>query len=149
MLYVFLSYILAFFASFLPAILFNIERKKLFWAGLAGSVGWIVYSTVLDVSSRSALATFCGAAFVTLYGETMARILKTPAAVFFLTGIYPLVPGINAFHIVQYAIDGNVYNTFTSLIDTISLAGAIAFGIMLVSTSFQFGVRLKEKMGKE
>lgn len=148
MLRVILSYILAFFASFLPAILFNIERKKLFWAGLAGSFGWIVYSTVLNLSSRPVLAIFCGAVIVTLYGETMARILKAPAAVFFLTGIYPLVPGISAFHIVQYAIEDNMNKTFISLIDTLTGAGAIAFGIMLVSTSFQFGVRLREKMRK-
>ena len=145
MLDVLFPYLLAFLASYLPAILFNIERKNLFWAGLAGAFGWIGYANILAASGRPALAVFCGAAIVTIYGEIMARILKTPASVFFLTGIYPLVPGINAFYIVQYAIEGKINETFYSIIDTITLAGAIAFGIMLVSTSFQFGTKLKER----
>ena len=52
---------LAFLGSVFPVILFNIDRKKILWCGLAGALGWIAYSIFLTLTNSSVFASFFGA----------------------------------------------------------------------------------------
>ena len=136
--------LLAFFGSFLPAILFNIEKKNLGWAGISGLVGWAIYKILTYLTCMPVIATFFGAAAIGFYSEIMARRLKTPASVFSISGIYPLVPGITAYLVVENIVTGNLPTALNKGIETLAYAGAIAFGIMLVTASIQFQAKYKE-----
>ncbi|NLM45132.1 MAG: threonine/serine exporter [Clostridiales bacterium] len=136
--------LLAFFGSFFPAILFNTEKKNLGWAGVSGLVGWTVYKVLTYLTGMPVLATFFGAAAIGFYSEIMARRLKTPASVLSISGMYPLVPGITAYLVVENIVTGNLSAALNKGIETLSYAGAIAFGIMFVTTSMQFQAKYKE-----
>ena len=97
--------VLAFIGSYGPAILFNIERKNLIWAGLCGAIGWTAYRSVLDLSGSSIFAVFTAAIVISIISEVMAKILKTPSTVFYIPSLFPIVPGISAYYTVLYIID--------------------------------------------
>ncbi len=130
--------VMAFLGSYCPAILFNIERKNLIWAGLCGALGWVVYSSLYKYTNNTVLSVMLASITISLYGELMARQLKTPATVFYIPSIFPLVPGISAYDTVLFISQNKLDEAMYKAVDTIATAGAIAFGIMLVSTIFHY-----------
>lgn len=130
--------VLAFFGSIFPVILFNIDRKKIVWTGFCGALGWWAYLVTFSYKHSSILASFAGAFAVGIYSEFMARRLKTPAIQFSIPGIFPLVPGITAYTTVSYIVESNYSAAFSKCMLTLGAGGAIAFGIMLSSTSYKF-----------
>ncbi|WP_461612473.1 threonine/serine exporter family protein [Clostridium sp. Marseille-QA1073] len=141
--------ILAFLGSVFPVILFNIDRKKALYAGLGGAIGWVVYSIFLERTGSSVIGSFFGAFIVNLYSELMARIMRTPASMFYVPGIFPLVPGMAAYSTITYLVEKN----FTSALDkgmlTLGIGGAIGFGIMLSTTLVKFITKVRSKRSKK
>jgi len=137
--------LLAFLGSVFPVILFNIDRKKIFWCGLAGALGWIVYSLFLTLTGSSVFASFFGAFAVNFYSEIMARIIKTPSSMFYVPGIFPLVPGFTAYTTVISMVQGDFNTALHKGVLTIAIGFAIAFGIMLSFTVFRILCNLKFK----
>lgn len=137
--------IFAFIGSVCPGILFNIDRKKLLWTGLSGTLGWMAYIWTYGITGKTVFSTFIGAVIVGLYSESMARILKSPATVFSISGMFPLVPGIGAYTTVQFIVENKLSNAAGKGIETVASAAAIAFGIMLVSAVFRIILRLRER----
>jgi uncharacterized membrane protein YjjB (DUF3815 family) len=130
--------ILAFLGSVFPVILFNIDRKKIIWAGFCGAFGWATYLVVYKHNQSPVMASFVGAFIVGVYSEFMARKLKTPAIQFSIPGIFPLVPGITAYNTISYIVEKNYSAAYSKGMQTIAVGGAIAFGIMLSSTTYRF-----------
>jgi uncharacterized membrane protein YjjB (DUF3815 family) len=129
---------LAFVGSIFPVILFNIDRRKIIFAGIGGALGWIVYSLVLSKTTSEVIASFFGALAVNAYSELMARIKKTPASMFYVPGIFPLVLGITAYSTVTYLVQKDFSSAQSTGILMLGIAGAIGFGIMLSSAFFGF-----------
>lgn len=134
----------AFLGGFFPGVLFNIERKNLVFAGFAGAIGWTFFAIGKYYTYSPAMATFLGAAAIGIYSEVMARIKKTPAAIFSITGIYPLVPGITAYNTIKYIVEDDLSMAMIKAIETVAVAGAIAFGLMTITASFQFITRIQQ-----
>lgn len=134
--------ILAFFASVCLVILFNIERKKLLWAGLCGSLGWIVYLLVFKYTNSPIMGSFAGAFVLGLYSEILAKKLKAPASEFSIPGMFPLVPGLSAYNTIKYFVENNNSMALEKGIQTISVGGAIGFGIMLSSATVRLVQRI-------
>lgn len=136
--------VLAFFGSVFPVILFNIDRKKIVWTGFCGALGWASYLGVYEYIHSPIMASFAGAFVVGIYSEFMARRLKTPAVQFSIPGIFPLVPGITAYNTVRNIVEQNSSAAYSKAMQTLAVAGAIGFGIMLSSTTVKFIVKLSE-----
>ncbi len=136
--------ILAFFGSVFPAILFNIDRKKLVWAGLCGALGWTVYLLIFYQTKNPIPATFIGAIVVGVYSESLARIIKTPAFGFLIPGIFPLVPGFTAYTTLRFIVENNFSEALNKGIQTLAVGGSIGFGIMLSTAMFKFISRIKK-----
>ncbi len=141
-----LKIILAFFGSVFPAILFNIDRRKILAAGLCGAIGWTFYMVVFNLTNSPIAASFVGAIVVGVYSETLARILKTPAFGFLIPGIFPLVPGFAAYTTLRYIVENNLNDAFNKGIQTIAVGGSIGFGIMLSTAIFKFISMKKSKL---
>lgn len=135
--------ILAFVGSLCPAVLFNVERNKTLWVGLSGTLGWMVYAGTLQSTQQVILCTFLGAVMVGFYSEFMARLLKCPATVFSVSGIFPLVPGIGGYQTAQMIVENRLADAAGKGIETLASAGAIAIGIMLMSAVFKVYTRMK------
>lgn len=130
--------LLAFLGSYCPAILFNIERKNLFWAGLCGAIGWTAYKGIVVSTEQNILAVFVAAVVISITSEVMAKVFRTPATVFYIPSLFPIVPGISAYYTVSYIIENKIAEAAYKGLETIGSAIAIAFGILLVSTIFRY-----------
>jgi len=137
--------LLAFIGSLCVGVLFNVKKKKLLWVGLSGTLGWIAYSFFYRMTGEVIVPTFMGALVVGLYSEFAARAFKSPATIFSISGIFPLVPGIAAYNTIQYIVENKLQEALAKGVETMTAAIAIAFGIMLISTVFRFVIKLSGK----
>lgn len=124
----------AFIASFGFGILFNIKGKKLFLAGIGGSIGGLIYHITLQYGLSELFAMFFGSVAFSLYSEICARICKTPVTTFIICALIPLVPGGGMYRMMLKAIEGSVMDALTIGLNTLTIAGVLALGILIVST---------------
>ena len=126
------------FSSFLASlgfgILFNIKGKNLILAGIGGAIGGRVYKLVLFLGGSEMIAMFSGSVVFSLYSEILARVCKTPVTTFIICALIPLVPGGGMYRTMQQAIAGNIDKALAIGLNTISIAGVLVLGILLVST---------------
>lgn len=140
------SFILAFAGSVAPAMVLNIERHLLHWAGLGGALGYCIALAANPFSgSLSVAQIFVGTVIVGIYSEVMARSMKAPATVFCIPGIIPLVPGVSAYQTMQSLVSNNFSEASTYAVNTIFKSFTIAFGIMIVSAVVRFIGKIKHK----
>lgn len=125
------------------------ETKKILWAGICGVTGWVTYTIVYNNCHSPVMASFMGAFIVGMYSEFMARKLKTPASMFSIPGIFPLVPGITAYNTIRFIVENNLSGAFGNGMETITVGGAIGLGIMLASTIVRFTKIINMKKIKE
>jgi uncharacterized membrane protein YjjB (DUF3815 family) len=130
-------FLLAFLGSLCAGLVFNVRGRKLFFTGLSGVAGWMVYITLLGLTGHSILAIFAGAIAIGIYSESAARLLKSPSTIFSIPGIFPIVPGIAAYETIQRTVANDMAGAVGKLVETMAGAGAIAFGILLVTAAFR------------
>ncbi|GAB6169869.1 threonine/serine exporter family protein [Clostridium carnis] len=135
----------AFLATLGFGILFNIKRKKLFFAALCGALGWFVYKFSIFIGTTEITALFLASISLSIYSEVFARILKTPVTTFIICAFIPLVPGGGMYYTMVEAITGNVMKSLELGINTIASAGALALGVVFVSTGTKILVKYKRK----
>ena len=109
-------------------------------AAISGAVGWFVYLSLSDLTdvSRYLLATIA----VAVLSEIFARLYKTPATVFLIIGIIPLVPGGGIYYTMEALINGDLPLFVRYGMETAASAGAIAVGCSLVSSVARIAVVL-------
>lgn len=129
--------LLSFFGSASAGILFNVRGKRLIYAGISGTAGYMFYLWALRITGQSIMAIFIGAIAVGIYSEICARVLKTPSTLFSIPGIFPIVPGIAAYETIQYLADNNMTSAGAKLVEALGGSGAIAFGIIIVTAAFR------------
>lgn len=133
--------IYAFFSTIGFAVLFNIPRRQLVYAGLSGMLGWLVYTLALSQSQNPILANFFGGLAAGLSGEIFARMRKQPATLFVVPGIIPLVPGYGLYYTMS-AIIVKDYQTAVSVGFEASLIAIAIASAIIISTTL--GRLLKE-----
>lgn len=126
----------SFFASLFFAILFGVRRRDLLCTAGAGAVCWFVYAVVTAVVGEIP-AYFLSAVATTIYCEIFARLLRTPTIVYLAAGVIPLVPGGGIYRTMLLCIQGTPEQALSACINTVSIAGAMAMGIMVVSSLFR------------
>ena len=97
-------------------------------------------SDLTDVS-RYLLATIA----VAVLSEIFARLYKTPATVFLIIGIIPLVPGGGIYYTMEALINGDLPLFVRYGMETAASAGAIAVGCSLVSSVARIAVVLRRR----
>ena len=139
-----LAFLYAYVACLAFTLIYNMRGKFIFLAPLGGSICWIAYN----------LQNFVATMAVALYSEILARIYKAPVTMFLIVGILPLVPGAGIYYTMEYCVSGNQIAFGQSLVHTLAVAGALALGIVLISSLFRFGMlfwyhRKKKKQCKK
>ena len=135
------------------SILFNIHGPGGLLCALGGGLAWLVYRLSMELGSGEILAYFWAAFFASLYSEIMARIRKYPAISYLVVSIFPLIPGAGVYYTMNYAVRGEMECFARQGMHTAAIAGIMAVGILLVSTSFRVWTvwkihRLKKKQGR-
>ena len=103
----------------------NVPRNKIVPASINGMLSWGLYLLMKDHIESVFYLLVVVASFTAAYSEVAAKIAKTPATVFLLPGLIPLIPG----GFVYYAMLGLVQNQFDTMRQNALLAGQWAVGI--------------------
>lgn len=125
-----IQFIVSLIATLSFAVLFHAPRKELFFCGLTGAVGWIVYIICMNhkigVATASLLATFV----LTILSRILSVVRKNPVTMFLIPGIFPLVPGAGIYYTAYYLIMNEMKSFSQKGTETFLIAGAIALGIV-------------------
>ena len=115
-------------------LIFNIKPRKgmLLMACLGGALSWGVY-LLFGFLRDDIVQSFAAILAVTAYSEGMARLSKTPATIYLIVGLIPLVPGGGIYYTMEYALSGDTGRFLETGLHTFGIAGALAVGILLVS----------------
>ncbi|MEG1526694.1 MAG: threonine/serine exporter family protein [Erysipelotrichaceae bacterium] len=124
----------SYIATFGFGILFNIRGKKLFSAALGGSIGAIIYTYALQNGMDEVIAMLVASIVFSIFSEICARIYRTPVTTYIICALIPLVPGKGMYNAMVQAVAGDTMKAMQIAFDTLSIAGALALGIILVST---------------
>ena len=117
------------------SILFNIHDLGVVICALGATLVWIVYCIVEQFTGSAILGYFWGALVASAYSEVMARIRKFPAISYLVISIFPLIPGAGVYYTMNYAVRGDMERFASQGMFTAAIAGIMAVGILLVSTS--------------
>jgi uncharacterized membrane protein YjjB (DUF3815 family) len=128
-------------------VLFNVPRRTLLGCALTGASGHAVRTLMMETTFMSIeAATLIGATVVGFLGMILARRLRTPTAVFTVTGAIPMVPGLYAYSAIlglirltesTTASEGLLVEAVVNLFRTLMILGAIALGISMPRLLFR------------
>lgn len=130
-----LSTLYAFFASMFFAVLYNTRGRLLIYTALCGALGKIVFDIM---EPQGIVAQFLISTIVmSIYSEFLARFCKIPVMVVLTVGILPIVPGAGVYYTIYYLLEENLAQFYIYGMKTLLSTGAMALGIMLVSSTMR------------
>ena len=137
------------FAAFVGCIgftiLFNIHGWGSLLCVLAGVLAWLTYLLTLRMGSSDLTAYFFATLVAAAYSEAMARIRKFPAISYLVVGIFPLIPGAGVYYTMNHAVQGRMDQFANQGMHTAAIAGVMAVGILLVSTTVRIITTLRRR----
>lgn len=125
--------IAAFLGSWGFCWLLNLPRGLYLPSSFTAVVCWMIYLAAGMLTISTTLAVMIASAAVYMMSYMLARREKEPVLIFLIVGILPLVPGFAIYRSVYYMITGTG-SASDSLVQTLTLAGAIALGIFFADT---------------
>ena len=132
------SYPMQCFASFVGcigfSILFNVHSMGIWLCAIGGLATWAIYLLAFELGAGVVGANFWAALFASAYSEAMARIRKYPAISYLVVSVFPLLSGAGIYYTVAYALEGQMNKALYKGLQTLSIAGVMAVGILLIST---------------
>lgn len=130
-----IQFIVSLFATLSFALLFSAPKAELFFCGLTGAIGWIVYLICLGFDSGTVVANLVATFSLTVIARVIASLRRNPVTVYLISGIFPLVPGAGIYYTSYYFIMNEMTQCSSAGMETIKVAGAIVLGI-----TFGFGL---------
>ena len=118
-------------------IIFNIHGYGNMLCALGSGLTWAAYcicaAAGLDYFSCCLIGTMVSA----IFAEAMARIRKYPAISYLIIAVLPLIPGSSIYYTALEAVKGNMNGFIYYGTETLGTAGAMAVGILMVSTAMR------------
>ena len=131
------------------AILFNIRGRRLFFATLGGLLSWSLFLLLGLLIENEPVRYFLVSLTIALYSEILARVLKTPSTTFVFTALVPLIPGGSLYYTMSTGFAGNLEGFLDKGIYTLSLAVALALGIVLSGAMVKMALNSVEQHRKK
>jgi uncharacterized membrane protein YjjB (DUF3815 family) len=126
--------IVAFVASLGFGVIFNIKGEKLIFAAIGGGLSWFCYLYLTKNGIGVILSLFISSIIFSIYSEICARYLRTPVTTIVICALIPLVPGAGMYNTMYETILGNIKGAVELGLNTLASAGALALGVIFVST---------------
>ncbi len=141
--------IMALLGSIGFGILFNLRGRRLMLAGLGGMLGWIAYLILYDITGHEVVSYGLATVLTTLYSQALARIVKSPATLFLVPSVVPMLPGGYLYYSMLFAVSGDWDNFLAEGVLTLSTAAAIAVGMMVGSSLYSTLLAIKRALNRE
>ena len=126
------TFLLQALASLLAIITFlivlNVQRSMLIPGGVLGMFIWLLY-LLLKEPTNVIMATFIAAVIGSCLSQIMSIIYKTPAVVFALATLAPLVPGYLSYRTTSFFLTGDYSHAIYSAMLVMMLALVISIGM--------------------
>lgn len=114
------------------AVLFNLPKSELFYAGVTGGIGYLTYCIMTECFGFSSVFSNMIASLVLIIiGRKMAVYRRCPVVAYLLVTIFPLVPGLGIYYTTYHLINGPYTAFLEKGTQTLESAAAIAFGIAI------------------
>lgn len=126
------------FASLGFAILYNVKGHKIWVSFFGGILTWGLYLILYKIFHQDVICYFLVTSFITFYVELAARIFKTPTTTFLVAAIIIIIPGGGLYRTIAALMEQRWQNFIDAGFNTLSIALAIAAGIMVVSSISSF-----------
>ena len=111
-------------------ILFNVRGARLVVASLGGLLSWLLFLLLGRLIESEAVNYLIVSLLLTLYAETMARVMKTPTTTFITASLIPLIPGGSLYYTMAYAFQNDGTRFVQKAVYTLELAAALAIGVI-------------------
>ncbi|HEV4063560.1 TPA: threonine/serine exporter family protein [Streptococcus pneumoniae] len=126
------TFLLQAVASFLAIITFlivlNVQRSMLLPGGILGMTVWLIY-LLLKEPTNVIVATFIAAIIGSCVSQILSILYKTPAVVFILAILAPLVPGYLSYRPTAFFVTGDYNKALASATLVVMLALVISIGM--------------------
>lgn len=132
-----IEFIFAFLGTLGFTFIFNVPLRHIPTASIIGGLGWVTYQIAVFYSSPISIACFLGACTVGLTSDIAARVFKDAATIFVIPGVLPLVPGAGTYNTMLAIVEGDLKLAASTGVQTLSMAGSIALGLLVVGTILQ------------
>jgi uncharacterized membrane protein YjjB (DUF3815 family) len=119
------------------SIYFNIHDFGILLCAFGGIVTFSTYLVALELGVGIIYANFLGGIVASVYAELMARLRHFPAISYLVVSLFPLLPGAGIYYTMAYAVQNEMTEFAAKGYQTAAIAGALALGILLVSTAFR------------
>lgn len=125
------------------SFVFNLHGQGAPLCTIGGGLTWSVYLMITAWGGNDFTANFWAALFAGFFAEAMARIRKRPAIGYLVISLLPLIPGGGIYRSVNFAVRGNMGMFANTALHTAAVAGILAVGILMASTSVRLVNLLK------
>lgn len=125
-----IQFIVSLVATLSFAVLFCAPKPELFFCGLTGAIGWIVYLICLNFNDSITIANLTATLALTVISRMIASLRKNPVTLYLISGIFPLVPGAGIYYTSYYFIMNEMAEFSRYGMQTVKVAGAIVLGII-------------------
>ena len=126
------TFLLQAVASLLAIITFlivlNVQRSMLLPGGILGMAVWLIY-LCLKKPTNIIVATFIAAIIGSCVSQILSILYKTPAVVFILAILAPLVPGYLSYRTTAFFVTGDYNKALASATLVVMLALVISIGM--------------------
>ena len=127
-------------------LFFNMHGWGMPFALFGSIISWFICSVCMRLGVNEPTAYLIAAAVSSFYAEIMARIRKFPATSYLLSALVPLIPGAGIYYTMDFIRRGMTTEAYQKGMATAAIAGAMAVGVLLVSTGFRmWGVWIKQR----
>ncbi|MGL5054509.1 MAG: threonine/serine exporter family protein [Fusobacteriaceae bacterium] len=144
MLSIIIKSISSIFVSYFFGVMFNVRGKKIILAAIAGGVTWFIYDFTVYLGQSETIAYFISAICLTVYAEVVARLSKATVTTFLIVGLIPTVPGGGIYYTLFHLLNKNTAKATEVGLKTLMLTGALAFGILFVSSIYSTYSKIKD-----
>lgn len=112
-----------------------------------GALGWLVYLLSASLFHSDISQTLAAAIVISAYAEIMARLRKCPVTSYQMLALFPLVPGAGIYYTMEHAVSGDVSAFLASLLHVLGVAGALAVGVLIVSSAVRMYATFHHRKG--
>lgn len=116
-------------------IVFNIHGRGNMLCALGGAVTWGAYCVAEGLGCDSLMCCFVATCTAAIFSEAMARVRRYPAISYLVVSLLPMIPGAGIYYTALYGLRGDMTLASQYGMDTLSTAGVMAAGILIVSTT--------------
>ena len=127
------------------AMYWNVHSWGVPLCSLGGALTWAAYLIAIRLGCSTIGANFWATVVASIFSEIMARVRKYPAITYLVVSLFPLLPGAGIYYTTAYILQNNSEMAAAKGAETACIAGAIAVGILLVSTAVRLFYTFKSR----